>query len=273
MGEKPLRHNPTIPSVGALQVTLTYLYNSGNAERKAHIVINHLTTKGGLDHSFGRGGTVVLPGSGGYEELTLAVARDGGVVLAAGEDVAGPPKRKRLLVLRYTKTGRPDNSFGYEGVVARTWVNQDVILPHSYTDPKGVVPSVIAFDARGDAVIAGSKYTYTPDTGTVGSWFLTQAHAQGIRLLIWPQRRSVRRHGNQRQRRSDPGRPTHRDRRRTRPRNHGRSLHGRVRRAPAQANVRHPSTSFAQAAKAPLSSPKRQKMLDGEGGIRTRDGV
>jgi uncharacterized membrane protein len=139
----------------------TYLGYSGEEERKAHIVIYHFTTKGRLDRSFGRGGMVALPGSGGYEALALAVAPDGGVVLAAGEDVAGAPKRKRLLVVRYTKTGRPDNSFGYEGVVARTWVGHDVIPPHTYVSPNGIVPSAIAFDARGDAVIAGSKYTYT----------------------------------------------------------------------------------------------------------------
>jgi uncharacterized delta-60 repeat protein len=164
----------------------TYLGYSGKEERKAHTVIYHFTTKGRLDRSFGRGGMVALPGSGGYEALALAVAPDGGMVLAAGEDVAGPPKRKRLLVVRYTKTGRPDNSFGYEGVVARTWVSHDVIPPHTYVSPNGIVPSAIAFDARGDAVIAGSKYTYTPDRNTVGSWFLARLTHKGFDCSFGP---------------------------------------------------------------------------------------
>jgi uncharacterized delta-60 repeat protein len=158
----------------------TYLDYRGDEERKAHIVIYHFTTKGRLDRSFGRGGMVALPGSRGYEALALAVAPDGGVVLAAGEDVAGPPKRKRLLVVHYTKTGWPNSSFGHEGVVARTWVSHDVIPPHVYVMPNGIVPSAIAFDTRGNVVIAGSKYTYTPDTGTVGSWFLARLTHKGF---------------------------------------------------------------------------------------------
>jgi uncharacterized delta-60 repeat protein len=156
----------------------TYLGYGG--ERKAHIVIYHFTTKGRLDRSFGRGGMVALPGSGGYEALALAVAPDGGVVLTAGEDVAGSPKRKRLLVVRYTRTGWPDSPFGYKGVVARTWVSHDVIPPRTSVAPNGVIPSAIAFDARGDAIIAGSKYTYTPDTNTIGSWFLARLTNMGF---------------------------------------------------------------------------------------------
>lgn len=157
-----------------------------SGERKAHIVIYHFTSKGRLDRLFGRDGIVVPPGGGGYEELELSAAPDGGVVLAAGEDVAGPPKRKRLLVLRYTKAGRPDNSFGYEGVVARTWISQDVIPPKTSVFPNGIVPSAITFDARGDAVVVGSKYTYTPDTGTVGNWFLARLTPRGFDCSFGP---------------------------------------------------------------------------------------
>jgi uncharacterized delta-60 repeat protein len=171
---------------GSVFVAASTYLGSGKEERKAHTVIYHFTTKGRLDRPFGRGGMVALPGSGGYEALALAVAPDGGVVLAAGEDVAGPPKRKRLLVVRYTKTGRPDNSFGYEGVIARTWVSHDVIPPHVSVMPNGIVPSAIAFDARGDAVITGSKYTYTPDTGTVGSWFLVRLTHKGFDCSFGP---------------------------------------------------------------------------------------
>jgi uncharacterized delta-60 repeat protein len=185
---------PTLPATFALcddgsifVAASTYLYYyGGGEERKAHTVIYHFTSNGKPDRSFGRGGMVALPGSGGYRELALAVAPDGGVVLATGEDVTGPPKRKRLLVLRYTKAGRPDNSFGYEGVVARTWISQDVIPPRTGVYPNGIVPSAIAFDGRGDAVVAGSKYTYTPDTGIAGNWFLSRLTPKGFDCSFGP---------------------------------------------------------------------------------------
>jgi uncharacterized delta-60 repeat protein len=158
----------------------TYPVHDGIEARKARVVIYHFTTDGRLDRSFGRGGMVALPGSDGYEALALAATPDGGVVLAAGEDVSGPPQQKRLLVVRYTKTGRPDQSFGHKGVIARTWVSHDVFPPHVSASPNGIVPSAIAFDARGDTVIAGSKYTYTPNTGIGGNWFLARLTPNGF---------------------------------------------------------------------------------------------
>ncbi len=157
----------------------TYLERHNNEERKAHIVLYHLEADGRLDSSFGRGGVVPLPDSSGYGTPALAVAPDGGIVLAAGEDVAGRPKRHRLLILRYTKTGRPDVAFGHDGVVARTWVGPWVNSGRVPAE-SAVAPSAIAFDARGDAVIAGTDETETPTTGTSGRRFLARLTQGGF---------------------------------------------------------------------------------------------
>lgn len=138
-------------------------------EPKAHTVLYHFAPNGKPDRSFGRGGAVALPASKGYESLALAVAPDGDVVLAAGEDITGSSKQARLLIVRYTKTGRPDSSFGSGGVAARAW---DSISPD-------LVPSAIAFDARGSALIAGSDI-FTPYPGSVGKWFLARLTDDGF---------------------------------------------------------------------------------------------
>jgi uncharacterized delta-60 repeat protein len=164
---------------GSVFVTAgTYLEHHGNEERKAHLVLYHFLPNGKLDQSFGRGGLVALPGSAGYENPALAIAPDGDVVLAVGEHLV-KPKRKRMLVLRYTKSGRPDALFGHDGIVTRTWVSHEVI-PRNVFALNGVVPSAIAFDARGDAVVAGTDYTYTPETGSVGKQFLARVTHSGF---------------------------------------------------------------------------------------------
>jgi uncharacterized delta-60 repeat protein len=157
----------------------TYLERHNNEERKAHIVLYHLKPDGRLDSSFGRGGMVALPDSSGYGTPALAVAPDGDIMLAAGEDVAGKPRRHRLLVLRYTKTGRPDSAFGHKGMVARTWVGHWVNSRRVPAE-SAIVPSTIAFDARGDTVITGTDYNQTPTTGTSGRRFLARLTQSGF---------------------------------------------------------------------------------------------
>jgi len=144
-------------------------FDSGNEPLKAHTVLYRFTSSGKLDRSFGRGGMVALPASKGYESLALAAAPDGDVVLAAGEDITGSLQQVHLLVVRYTKTGRPDDSFGSGGVAARGW---NSISPD-------LVPSAITFDARGDTVIAGTN-TFTPNPGSVGKWFLARLTNSGF---------------------------------------------------------------------------------------------
>jgi uncharacterized delta-60 repeat protein len=158
----------------------TYPAHGGIEARKAHLIIHHFTTDGSLDRSFGRGGIVALPSSDGYETPVLAATPDGGIMLAVGEDVAGQTQQRRLVVARYTKTGQPDKSFGHEGVIARTWISHDVFPPHVSASPNGIVPSAITFDTRGDAVIAGSKYIYTPNTGIVGNRFVARLTPNGF---------------------------------------------------------------------------------------------
>lgn len=153
---------------GSVFVAATTYLRTGR-EAKAHTVLYSFTPSGKPDRSFGRSGMVTLPSSKGYEALALAVAPNGDVVLAAGEDAKGSSKRTRLLVVRYTKTGRLDNSFGSDGVAARTW---DSISPD-------IVPSAVTFDARGDVVVAGSN-TFTPEPGSGGNLFLARLTRNGF---------------------------------------------------------------------------------------------
>lgn len=139
------------------------------SEPKAHTALYHFAQNGKPDRSFGQGGMLALPASKGYESFALAVAPDGDVVLAAGEDITGSIQRVHLQVVRYTKAGRPDDSFGSRGVATRAW---NSISPD-------LVPTAIAFDARGDAVIAGTN-TFTPSPGSVGKWFLTRLTNSGF---------------------------------------------------------------------------------------------
>ena len=176
---------PSAPDAFALRkdgslFVATTTYDDSAEEKKAHTVLYHFTSNGKLDPHFGRGGMVALPSSGDYEAIALAVTPGGGVVLAAGEVLSGSSVRAQLLIMRYTKAGQPDSSFGRKGVVTRTWSSQEATFQRAHATPISVVPSAMAFDARGDIVVAGTRATFVPDTGSVKSWVLARLTPSGF---------------------------------------------------------------------------------------------
>jgi uncharacterized delta-60 repeat protein len=163
-----------------LVAATTYKTNRNREEIKAHAVIYQFTSNGKLNPQFGRGGMMALPNSSGYESLELAATPDGGFVLAAGESLSGSAIENRLVIVRYTKTGRPDNSFGRKGVATRTWSSQEAAFRRTDAKPFGVIPSAIAFDPRGRIVVAGSRKIFTFGPGSVENRFLARLTHSGF---------------------------------------------------------------------------------------------
>jgi len=163
-----------------LVAATTYKTNHNGEEIKAHTVIYLLSPDGKLDPHFGRGGMVALPNSSGYESLALADTPDGGFVLAAGEARSGSSIENRLLIVRYTKTGQPDGSFGHKGVATRTWRETEAAFRRIEAKPLGVTPRAITFDPRGRIVVAGSRKIDTSAAGSVENWFLARLTHSGF---------------------------------------------------------------------------------------------
>ncbi len=163
-----------------LVAATTYKMNHNGEQIKVHTVIYHLTPDGKLDSHFGRGGMVALSSSSGYGSIALAATPDGGFVLAAGEARSGSSIEDRLLIVRYTKAGQPDGSFGHKGVATRIWGEREAAFRRTDAKPFGVIPSAIAFDPRGRIVVAGSRKIYTSDAGSVENWFLARLTHSGF---------------------------------------------------------------------------------------------
>lgn len=163
-----------------LVAATTYETNRNREEVKAHVVVYRFTSSGKLDPHFGKGGMVALPNSSGYESVALAAAPDGGFALAAGEALSGSAIENRLLIVRYTNTGQPDDSFGRNGVATRTWSQQEAAFRRTDAKPFGVIPSAIAFDPRGRIVVAGSRKIFTFGPGSVENWFLARLTRNGF---------------------------------------------------------------------------------------------
>jgi uncharacterized delta-60 repeat protein len=163
-----------------LVAATTYKMNDNGEQIKVHTVIYHFTSDGKLDSHFGRGGMVALPNSSGYESIALAATLDGGFVLAAGEALSGSSIENRLLIVHYTKTGQPDDSFGKKGVATHIWSEREAAFRRTDAKPFGVIPSAMAFDPRGRIVVVGSRKIYASGAGSVENWFLARLTHSGF---------------------------------------------------------------------------------------------
>ncbi|HYM44584.1 MAG TPA: hypothetical protein VES65_00270, partial [Solirubrobacteraceae bacterium] len=142
---------------------------------KPSLLLARLTPTGKLDSSFGRGGIVRPPIPSRRVSLSVAVAPDGQVALAAGENFLDPSRHARLLLVRYTSTGRLDRSFGAGGVAssdASTIEHRGRVVP--------LLPHAIAFDAAGDTIVAGANTYGRIDRGTEVPWFLARYTTHGL---------------------------------------------------------------------------------------------
>jgi uncharacterized delta-60 repeat protein len=149
---------------------------------------------GQLDPSFGSGGlatSAIAPGAGPDFENGLAVQQDAKVVVGGGSDMGEGQGGWNFRLLRYTKHGALDPTFGQGGVVLTSI--GDVAGDDSFTgdylwwlalQPDGkIVASGHANDGEGQGGINFALARYTPD-GTLDSSFsgdgkLTTAVAPG----------------------------------------------------------------------------------------------
>jgi uncharacterized delta-60 repeat protein len=138
--------------------------------------LERLTPTGRVDHAFGRRGIVRLPE--GVDKMV--VAPNGHILLASAERAeelqeSEEPRRRKgfrfeLVLTEYTSTGRLDRSFGKEGVARSR-------LPAGSLS--GVDPNAIAFDAAGDAIVAGELPSPTVDV-PAGVGFLARYTPHGL---------------------------------------------------------------------------------------------
>jgi uncharacterized delta-60 repeat protein len=152
---------------GAVLVLGT-VHQSGTTQGAKRFLVR-LTSKGRPDSTFGAGhrGAVQLLHGGS----TVAIAPNGDILVAGSEHVEGQPSLDRLLLQRYTPTGRLDRSFGHNGFAVTTT---------SEARSRGAFgPSAIAFDGDGDPIVVGSNLIMTIDTGSAGSWFLAMYTQHG----------------------------------------------------------------------------------------------
>jgi uncharacterized delta-60 repeat protein len=106
--------------------------------------LHRLNSDGSPDTSFGVGGTVSLGGGAGqsYVLTSLALQRDGRIVVAAGPAVFEPPQPVQLT--RYLPDGSPDPGFGTNGRVSLT-MTDPAIYPSVAVQPDGRI--VLAINA------------------------------------------------------------------------------------------------------------------------------
>jgi uncharacterized delta-60 repeat protein len=138
-----------------------------------HYFLERLAPSGGVDRAFGRGGIVRL--SEGVSKM--AVAPNGHILLASAEPADLLPGRygprrvgRRLVLADYTSGGRPDRSFGTNGVAR----SQPIAGNRT-----GIEPRAIAFDAAGDAIVGGELPVRTIDV-PVGTGFLARYTRDGL---------------------------------------------------------------------------------------------
>jgi uncharacterized delta-60 repeat protein len=158
---------------GGVIVAFATASSTAEGYGRQHCFLERLTPGGRVDRGFGRRGIVRL--SGGVSKM--AVAPNGHVLLASAEPARVLPGSyepraagKRLVLADYTSTGRPDRSFGTDGVA------------HSQRiagNRTGIEPNAIAFDAAGDAIVVGELPVRTIDTPN-GTGFLARYTPDGL---------------------------------------------------------------------------------------------
>jgi uncharacterized delta-60 repeat protein len=110
----------------------------GVSDLSNHTDMARYAPDGSLDTSFGDGGTLTLGGLRLGEGLALQ--DDGGIVLAGAVDVGGS---SRFGVMRLDANGRPDETFGDEGMARVDF------------EREGEMATAVTLDAEGRIVVAG----------------------------------------------------------------------------------------------------------------------
>lgn len=135
--------------------------------KPSYIFIERLSPTGRLDRSFGTRGIARIPLQGFTVGITLFPAPDGDLLIAGGEHRGTSlfEGEDYLMLAAYTRAGQPDRHFGRDGITrsrlpvdspgagpARALDGDETAAPLPYRGPR---PTAIAFDASGNAVMAG----------------------------------------------------------------------------------------------------------------------
>jgi uncharacterized delta-60 repeat protein len=161
------------PRGGGVLVAFAVASSTATGYGPQRYFLERLTPAGRVDQAFGRHGVVRLPGTVG----TMAVAPDGHILLASFETAYGLPSDRgsrppggRLVLADFTSAGRPDRSFGTNGVVRSRRIAGE---------RTGIEPHAIAFDGAGDAIVVGELPVRTIDVPD-GSGFVARYTARGL---------------------------------------------------------------------------------------------
>lgn len=168
-----------IPRDGSVIVAFAMASSTSTGFGPQRYFLERLMPSGRVDRAFGRLGIVRMT-----EKVSkMAVAPDGHILLASvegvrrrqGHEQLGRPNGSSLeggdLVLAdYTSAGRPDGSFGNDGIA------RSRLLDGMAT---GIDPRDIAFDGAGDAVVVGELPKRTTDVPS-GTGFLARYTRYGL---------------------------------------------------------------------------------------------
>jgi uncharacterized delta-60 repeat protein len=140
--------------------------------KESHIFLERLTPAGKLDRAFGTSGIVQIPLQGAFAGGALFTAPNGDLLIAGGEGRGTNLEEGNhsLILAAYRQTGRPDRSFGKEGI-ARAHLPTD-------TPYLSISPRAVAFDSLGDAIVVGENRIRTVDT-PAGDGFLARFTPHG----------------------------------------------------------------------------------------------
>lgn len=157
-------------------VTAGYSNNGSNDS----ITIVRYTSAGAADTSFGNSGVITPTVPGSYNSRALAVAIDSSdrILIAGYADNSG------AVLVRYTKDGALDSTFGSNGIVTRqVYTNSDQATCITIQPDSMIVIGI----ATANGTVGLARYTDTgvPDTsfGTMGAFQYSAGAAAGLQGL------------------------------------------------------------------------------------------
>ncbi len=140
------------------------------------LILARLTPQGQFDTAFGENGIARFPGSRRDVAYALAVSPDGSIA-AGGASYSGSNNRERdAMLVRFTKTGAIDRSFGKNGGFTTRLSSRDSNIQELILTPSGTYIALMISDIAGDNGSIVSNYAlvkYAYD-GTSLNWSTNQ---------------------------------------------------------------------------------------------------
>ena len=152
------------------------------------VVVRKFDDRGQLDASFGQAGTISLDYGTSHNPPTVAVAADGGIIVAATDSSS------LVHLSRWTAAGAPMTSFGSAGVVLvndmlsaqQTLPNLEYLSVRNGADVwiAGMYTLAAPLNAEGVLVRATSNGASDPAFGTNGVWSVMRGDADTIMSVV-----------------------------------------------------------------------------------------